>query len=133
VCSEPLEDIPDTPVFEFALPTDCPVAVKCGNLVHVFTKGNMAGSAIDCQVSSMDTAALFLVCSYWFPHESPFHVSGWFHICVSACFALVLGHATYSQHNHWFITNKAKGKQPKSFRCFTVSLYNSSSIILFIF
>jgi hypothetical protein len=115
---EQLDNIPDTPVFEFALLTDCLVAVKCSDLVHIFTQGNMAGGVIDRQVSSTDTTALFLVHSYWFPRESPFHVSGWFHVRVLARFAQVLGHATDNQRNHWFITNKTEGKQPKSFRRF---------------
>jgi hypothetical protein len=112
---EPLEDIPDAPVFEFVLSTNCLAAVKRDDLVHVFTEGDMAGGVIDGQVSSTHTAALFLVHGYWFLRESPFHVSGWFHICVSACFALVPGHAMDNQRDHWFITNKAKGEQPKSF------------------
>jgi hypothetical protein len=108
-------DIVDAPVFKFSLPNNCPAAVKHGDLVHLFTENNMAGSIIDCQVSSTDTAALFLVCSYWDLRASPFHVSGWFHVRVLACFALVLGHTTDSQRNHCYVTNKPEGEQPKSY------------------
>jgi hypothetical protein len=112
------DDISDAPIFEFALPNNCLAAVKRGDLVHVFTENNMAGGVIDCQVSSTDNAALFLVRSYWYLRASPFHVSGWFHICISACFALVPGHTTDNQHDHWFVTNKAEDEPLKSFQGF---------------
>jgi hypothetical protein len=115
-------DIRDAPIFGFALPTDCPAAVKCGDLVHVFTEDDMAGGIIDRQVSSTDDAAVFLFHGYWYPRTSPFHVSGWFHIRTSARFAPVLGHATDSQRDHWFITNKAEDKPLDSFQGFYCEL-----------
>jgi hypothetical protein len=121
-CPKQQNDIPDAPIFGFALLTDCPAAVKRGDLVHVFTEDNMAGGVIDHQVSLTDDAAVFLVCGYWYLRAFPFHVSGWFHICTSACFALVLGHATDSQRNHGFITNKAKDKPLELFQGFYCEL-----------
>jgi hypothetical protein len=106
------------PIFGFLLPTDCPAAVKCGDLVNVFTKDDVAGSVIDRQVSSTDDAAVFPVCSYWYLRAAPFHVSGWFYIRTSARSALVPGHAKDSQRDHWFITNKAEDKPLKSFQGF---------------
>jgi hypothetical protein len=81
-------------------------------------KDDVAGGVIDRQVSSTDDAAVFLVRGYWYLRAAPFHVSGWFHICTSACFALVPGHATDSQRDHWFITNKAEGEPIESFQGF---------------
>jgi hypothetical protein len=54
---EQLDNILDTSVFEFALLTDCLAVVKCRDLVHVFTQGNMAGGVIDRQVSSTHCGA----------------------------------------------------------------------------
>jgi hypothetical protein len=115
-------DILDAPIFGFVLPTDCLAAVKRGDLVHVFTEDDMAGGVIDRQVSSTDDTAVFLVRGYWYPRTSPFHVSGWFHIRTSARFALVLGHATDNQRDHWFITNKAEGEPLELFQGFYCEL-----------
>jgi hypothetical protein len=115
-------DVPDAPIFGFSLPTDCPAAVKCGDLVYVFTEDNVAGGVIDRQVSSTDDAAAFLVRGYWYPRTAPFHVSRWFHIRASARFALVPGHTTDSQRDHWFITNKAEDEPLELFQGFYCEL-----------
>jgi hypothetical protein len=123
-------DVPDAPIFGFSLPEDCPTAVKRGDLVYVFTEDDVAGGIIDRQVSSTDDEAIFLVCSYWYPCAAPFHVSGWFHIHTSARFALVPGHATDSQRDHWYITNKAEGEPIESFQGFYCKLKYSAKYYL---
>jgi hypothetical protein len=110
--------IPDAPIFGFSLPDDCPAVVKRGDLVYMFTEDDVAGGVVERQVSSSDTAAIFLVRGYWYPRAAPFHVSGWFHIRTGARFASIPGHATDSQRDHWYITNENEPiKRFKGFYC----------------
>jgi hypothetical protein len=119
-------DVPDAPIFGFSLPDDCPAAVKRGDLVYMFTEDDVAGGVIERQVSSTDSAAIFLVRGYWYPRAAPFHVSGWFHIRTAARFASVPGHATDSQRDHWYITNEVEDKPMERFQGFYCKLKYSA-------